>query len=547
MRLLTFKGALAGVGAVFLCLGGATVPAVAEQTPPPLTAALPGTTIAGCGMPEAAPVHEMPIIDGNPVGITLSKDGSRLYSSQELTRLNRPDGDYGGTVSVFDTESFTEAATMKVPGFYTYGQKVTLNPSGTKGYFPTNVDTIQVFDAQTNTMTTTIPVYSLPREVVFNRDGTRAYVLHFNDAISVLDTVTDTVIALWQFDYHIGTFGGDLVLDPTGTYAYVAAGARIRVIDLASGAIVDEIPLGGPGGPLVLTADGSTLYSVDSFNQRTVIVDMVSRTVKGSFPVVGDSIVLSATENRAYMPSWNRSRVQVVDLTINALICSLWFLPNGYPGDIALSPDNHTMYAVNSYAYNRISVLNLPEEKNPTFSDVPAGTLFHREINWMAAAGITTGYDDGTYHPMEPVRRDAMAAFLYRFHGSQDFVPPATSPFTDVQPGDKFYKEITWLADMKISEGWPDKTYRPDEPVNRDAMAAFMYRTINHVNFVAPSTSPFVDVQPGDQFYLEISFISAMGISTGWSDGTYRPLQPVNRDAMAAFLFRLNPFAPVMR
>ena len=30
------------------------------------------------------------------------------------------------------------------------------------------------------------------------------------------------------------------------------------------------------------------------------------------------------------------------------------------------------------------------------------------------------------------------------------------------------------------------------------------------------------------------------GISTDWSDGTYRPLQSVKRDAMAAFLQRYD-------
>ncbi len=32
----------------------------------------------------------------------------------------------------------------------------------------------------------------------------------------------------------------------------------------------------------------------------------------------------------------------------------------------------------------------------------------------------------------------------------------------------------------------------------------------------------------------------AKGISKGWSDDTYRPLQPVARDAMAAFMYRLD-------
>ncbi len=85
-----------------------------------------------------------------------------------------------------------------------------------------------------------------------------------------------------------------------------------------------------------------------------------------------------------------------------------------------------------------------------------------------------------TYRPLNAVNRDAMAAFLYRLAGKPAFTPPATSPFTDITPSSQFYKEITWLAASGISTGWTEqdgsKTYRPLSPVNRDAMAAFLYR-----------------------------------------------------------------------
>ena len=34
--------------------------------------------------------------------------------------------------------------------------------------------------------------------------------------------------------------------------------------------------------------------------------------------------------------------------------------------------------------------------------------------------------------------------------------------------------------------------------------------------------------------------MKARGITTGWSDGTFRPNAPVNRDAMAAFIYRYS-------
>ncbi|NCD20655.1 MAG: hypothetical protein EOL89_11880, partial [Actinobacteria bacterium] len=49
-------------------------------------------------------------------------------------------------------------------------------------------------------------------------------------------------------------------------------------------------------------------------------------------------------------------------------------------------------------------------------------------------------------------------------------------PFRDVKPWDQFYKEITWLAAEGVSTGWPDGTFRPGKDVARDAMAAFLFR-----------------------------------------------------------------------
>ena len=183
-----------------------------------------------------------------------------------------------------------------------------------------------------------------------------------------------------------------------------------------------------------------------------------------------------------------------------------------------------------------------------SFVDVPPGSQFFDHIEWLAAETISTGWaqPDGTtqFRPLESVHRDAMAAFLYRLAGAPAYSPPDVSPFLDVTPSTQFYAEICWLSEQQISKGWPDGTFRPLDSVNRDAMAAFLYRFAGSPSFTSPSTSPFADVPPGTQFYQEMAWLADSAISTGWteSDGsrTYRPLTPVARDAMAAFLYRLN-------
>jgi subtilisin family serine protease len=179
------------------------------------------------------------------------------------------------------------------------------------------------------------------------------------------------------------------------------------------------------------------------------------------------------------------------------------------------------------------------------FKDVFWGAQFYDEIAWAHRRGISTGWVAAngarTYRPVQAINRDAMAAFLYRMAGSPTYTPPKVSPFKDVSTTQMYYKEMAWLRSEGISTGWRDGTYRPFEPIERDAMAAFLYRMAGSPPYSAPAVSPFKDVARGTQFYTEMSWLRARGISTGWTDGTYRPWQPINRDAMAAFLYRLAP------
>lgn len=541
MSFRIFRATATCLTAMALTLGAATVPASGVELSGPTLTTSSESRVSGCGVQNALPLLETPLTTRTTRGVTLNADGSRLYLSQAGT------GESTGTITVFDTQTLEKVAETQLPGYHGYADQLALNPTETKGYMPTNAYTVEVFDTSSNRFTATIPVYVTPQEVEFSPDGAKAYVLHQSGAITVIDTQSDAILGVWHYHAEYGNFSS-LEIDPTGAYGYIggASSWAVLTVDLESGSIIGEIPLEGPAGNLTLTRDGGTLYVMDRYHQRTLVVNMTSRSITGDFPVAGETLVLSRSENRAFIARPESQSVGVIDLTTNALICSHWLLPPNAktPLDIALSPASDRLYiGGNSLVAGSVMALDVPQERNPTFTDVPPGTAYHREISWLAAAEITTGFSDQTFRPLEHIRRDAMAAFLYRFHGSPEFVPPAVSPFTDVSPRDKFYKEITWLASMGITQGWPHGSYRPLQPVNRDAMAAFLYRTVDHARFRPPATSPFEDVKVNDPFYLEMTFLSATGVATGWPDGTYRPLQPVNRDAMAAFLFRLNPMA----
>lgn len=78
------------------------------------------------------------------------------------------------------------------------------------------------------------------------------------------------------------------------------------------------------------------------------------------------------------------------------------------------------------------------------FSDVSNTHPFHDEIGAIADAGITTGYDDGTYRPGTDVTRQAMAAFMERGFGRVAFSETSTSLSSD---------ESTVLTTVSVDAG----------------------------------------------------------------------------------------------
>ena len=185
------------------------------------------------------------------------------------------------------------------------------------------------------------------------------------------------------------------------------------------------------------------------------------------------------------------------------------------------------------------------------FRDVAPGHKFFKEIEWMHETGKSTGVRQPSgkplYLPSAAVSREAMAAFLYRLEAPSDFVAPEVSPFADLNPGDKFYREIAWMYLSGLSTGIKQPTgkpiYAPKEAVSREAMAAFIYR-LENAGVAAPAVSPFGDMRPGDKFFREIAWMSSAGLSTGIRQPTglphYAPKSSVSREAMAAFLYRLE-------
>jgi CSLREA domain-containing protein len=119
--------------------------------------------------------------------------------------------------------------------------------------------------------------------------------------------------------------------------------------------------------------------------------------------------------------------------------------------------------------------------------------------------------------------------------------PPCTPSFPDVPGSHPFFADVCWLDQMGITGGFTDGTFKPGQAVSRQAMAAFLYRFALAPGFTPPTDDPsFVDVGASHPFFREIEWLVSTGIATGYEDDTYRPLTAVSRQAMAAFLYRVH-------
>ena len=204
-------------------------------------------------------------------------------------------------------------------------------------------------------------------------------------------------------------------------------------------------------------------------------------------------------------------------------------------------------------ANNLPSFVPNDEQKN-AFSDVDNSTAHANEIWWLASAGISTGFGDGTFKGGNAVTRQDAAAFLYRMAGSPSFTPSTAdrARFSDVTSDTPHAKEIWWLASVGITSGYGDGTFRGYASITRQDMAAFLQRYFNafSVNSQFKNWSPsasamqrFLDVDSSTGQASSIWWLGATGISNGFPDGFFCPSDTVTRQDMAAFLYRLNNLA----
>lgn len=118
--------------------------------------------------------------------------------------------------------------------------------------------------------------------------------------------------------------------------------------------------------------------------------------------------------------------------------------------------------------------------QRPPFNDI-AGHTFEKDILWAAGQGIAFGHR-GRFDPDASVSRGQMTAFIRRAVSGlpEDFAMPDPTDnvtFNDITEH-TFEADILWAARQGIAKGGSDGNFRPNDPVTRGAMAAFLHRAL---------------------------------------------------------------------
>jgi len=112
-----------------------------------------------------------------------------------------------------------------------------------------------------------------------------------------------------------------------------------------------------------------------------------------------------------------------------------------------------------------------------TFSDVPFGAWFYEAVETLYNSGTIVGYADRTFRPNEPITREEFAVMAARFDGVRSTA--TQSRFSDVEPGHWSTPYIHGAAEAGWILGYPDGTFRPQQPITRAEVVTLINRVLD--------------------------------------------------------------------
>lgn len=191
-----------------------------------------------------------------------------------------------------------------------------------------------------------------------------------------------------------------------------------------------------------------------------------------------------------------------------------------------------------------------------SFADVPEGHSFYAAIMDCAAKGITAGYADGTFRPTNPVTRAQFCVMLSRAFYPSDIIKyanPEGSTLPWFRPNTKALSTAGVLENTSFTYASGEPSIM-DEPISRYDMAQLMTNIMAKKGFTATSAQK-TEAQKKiadhksipTQYQDAVENVFALGIITGYANGTFGGSNVMNRGQGCVVIYRMMQYTPASR
>ena len=159
------------------------------------------------------------------------------------------------------------------------------------------------------------------------------------------------------------------------------------------------------------------------------------------------------------------------------------------------------------------------------FSDVTGFPWAKEAIGEMVALGHVKGYDAGVFMPSKELTRAELVTIINRMNG---LVEEKIVTFSDVTENHWAYAEIEKALAKGYISGFPDNTFRPDQPVTREQFATIINNLYNLDEELL--ANEIVDGNLiADWSKNAIKMVIANGVMQGYPDGTFKSTGKITR------------------
>ena len=171
------------------------------------------------------------------------------------------------------------------------------------------------------------------------------------------------------------------------------------------------------------------------------------------------------------------------------------------------------------------------------YTDVPDKDAYHDGIYYMTQAGFVTGYEDSTFLPKNPVSRVEALKMILSAAEVELVSPEYPTPFTDIDSAQWYQDYLDTSVSLEIISGYPDGTFKPLETVNRAEALKMLVLASN-------KKSELPGIESDEWYTAYMAYATEHALLVPDSSGDYIPGATLTRGELADLIKYLQSLKP---